>query len=57
MPAGGGYLTNILPGSFAQFYEGRLPEAVLGSDFLHSYSSHYDTVTEVGCLWLEHPQR
>ena len=53
VPAGGGHLTNILPGSFAQFYEDRLPEAMLGGDFLQKYGSHYDTATEVGCLWLE----
>lgn len=42
-----GYLANVPPSEFQQFYEENLPVVMLGSEFLSSYGSHVDTATEI----------
>jgi L-arabinokinase len=42
-----GYLANISPEEFEREYVGRLPEQMLGSEFLHQYSWWPDSVTTV----------
>ena len=44
---GQGYLTNVAPSEFQQFYEERVPLSLKGSAFLDTYGSHVDTATEV----------
>jgi hypothetical protein len=44
---GQGYLSNISPSEYRQFYEEKLPESLLGSQFLENYGGHWDPVTEV----------
>lgn len=39
------------PSEFRQFYEEKLPESLLGSDFLDTYGTHWDPVTEVPLPW------
>ena len=45
--AGRGYLSAVPPGEFSQLYEGNLPSAMMGADFLHQYGDHYDQQTQV----------
>lgn len=44
---GQGYLTNVAPSEFQQFYEEKVPVSLKGSAFLDAYGSHVDTATEV----------
>ncbi len=43
----GGYLARLSPSQLAQAVAAQLPERISGADFLHAYTSHYDTVTSV----------
>ena len=44
---GKGYLTNVAPSEFQQFYEERVPASLKGSAFLVTFGSHVDLATEV----------
>lgn len=43
----GGYLANLTPSEFEQFYARQLPEEMSGADFLARYGNTTDTVTTV----------
>jgi L-arabinokinase len=42
-----GYLANLTPSEFEQFYSARLPERMTGAEFLERYGGTTDTVTRV----------
>jgi L-arabinokinase len=42
-----GYLANLSPSEFAREYEARLPETMLGQEFLEQYGAHVDPATPV----------
>ncbi len=44
---GQGYLTNIAPSEFQQFYEEQVPDSMKGRAFLERYGSHVDTATDI----------
>lgn len=44
---GNGYLTNISPSLYRQFYESKLPETLLGSEFLEDFGDHWDSATVI----------
>ena len=44
---GKGYLTNVQPSEFQQFYEEKVPASLKGSAFLERFGHHVDTATEV----------
>jgi L-arabinokinase len=46
-PLWGGYLANITPSEFEQYYAARLPERIEGAEFLSRYKATTDTVTRV----------
>ena len=46
-PTWGGYLANVSPAKFEQFYASRLPERLSGEAFLANYSGTTDPVTQV----------
>jgi hypothetical protein len=47
-PAGwGGYLARLDPSQLAQHFAVLLPASIRGSDFLTSFTTHYDSVTNV----------
>jgi galactokinase len=43
----GGYLANLTPSEFEQFYARQLPETMRGGDFLTQYGGTTDTVTTI----------
>lgn len=43
----GGYLANVTPSEFEQYYQARLPRNMAGSDFLEQYGANPDTVTKI----------
>lgn len=43
----GGYLANVTPSEFEQYYQARLPRNMAGSDFLEQYGTNPDTVTQI----------
>ena len=45
--AGNGYLANLAPSEFCQFFEEALPEAMEGSRFLERFGRHWDGATQV----------
>ena len=47
LATGLGYLANVPPSEFQQFYEEKLPATLRGSEFLSSFGDHIDTATEV----------
>jgi galactokinase len=46
-PRWGGYLANITPSEFEQYYAAHLPERIEGAEFLSRYKSTTDAVTRV----------
>jgi galactokinase len=46
-PRWGGYLANLAPAEFAEKFANRLPESVLGEEFLARYGGTTDTVTSI----------
>ena len=46
-PRWGGYLANVTPSVFEQYYAGQIPEAMAGADFLARYGGTTDAVTQV----------
>jgi L-arabinokinase len=46
-PRWGGYLANLTPSEFEQYYAPRLPERIGGAEFLHRYQGTTDAVTRV----------
>jgi L-arabinokinase len=46
-PRWNGYLANLSPSLFCQWYENRLPESILGADFSRVYPVHLDPFTPV----------
>jgi galactokinase len=46
-PRWGGYLANITPSEFEQYYAAQLPERIEGAEFLSRYKGATDTVTRV----------
>ena len=46
-PRWGGYLANLAPSEFEEKFAGRLPESVLGEEFLARYGGTTDTVTSI----------
>jgi L-arabinokinase len=46
-PLWGGYLANIAPSEFEQYYASQLPERIEGAEFLSRYKGSTDTVTRV----------
>lgn len=46
-PRWGGYLANITPSEFEQYYAAQLPERIGGAEFLSRYKGTTDTVTRV----------
>jgi L-arabinokinase len=46
-PRWGGYLANLTPSEFEQFYVAHLPERVTGDEFLSLYSGTTDLVTQI----------
>ena len=45
--AGQGYLTNVAPSEFQQFYEERVPASLKGAAFLEAFGNHVDSATEI----------
>ncbi len=43
----GGYLANVTPSEFEQYYRMRLPRNMAGSDFLEQYGAGLDPVTQI----------
>ncbi|HEY6401289.1 MAG TPA: GHMP kinase [Blastocatellia bacterium] len=46
-PRWGGYLANVTPSEFEQYYAAQLPERIEGAEFLSRYKGTTDTVTRV----------
>ena len=51
---GDGYLSNIPPSLYRQFFEPSLPETMRGSEFLEKFGDHWDTATQIEAD-LEYP--
>ncbi|MDA0711745.1 MAG: GHMP kinase [bacterium] len=43
----GGYLANVTPSEFEQHFQDKIPESLLGKDFLDRYGATTDTVTQI----------